>query len=288
MRLALLPRLTRRLVSAPLRELSSRLPRIGELPTVRAVIVAHELHGPAMRPIDVSACWNTLGRLVRCDHGGRDELRLEPEALRPLVDTTLRELPNFEARPLANTAHGLAVVADVVSFAPGEAMWRGLAEAMIPRVGEATAQHLANTAYAFAKAQYPARALFEAVAAEAVPRLGEFTPQDLAITVWAFARFSRRRRSDANAPVWADQPAPALFEAVAAEAVPRLGEFSPQNLAITVTAFARADQPAPELFEAVAAEAVPRLGEFAPQDLADMARAFSRAGHGSSLRLRGR
>ena len=51
--------------------------------------------------------------------------------------------------------------------------------------------------------------------------------------------------------------APMLFEALAAEALPRLGEFNEQALTNTAWAFATAGRTAwaPSLFEAVAAEA---------------------------------
>jgi hypothetical protein len=79
--------------------------------------------------------------------------------------------------------------------------------------------------------------------------------------------------------VWAYATAghasPDLFEAVARVAVPRLGEFNPQDLANTVWAYATAGHASPDLFEAVARVAVPRLGEFNPQDLASTAWAYA-------------
>ena len=63
---------------------------------------------------------------------------------------------------------------------------------------------------------------------------------------------------------------PALFDAVAAEAVARgLGEVNPQGLANTAWAFARAEHAAPALFDALAEAAAPRVGEFNAQSIAN-------------------
>ena len=82
------------------------------------------------RVLDVSACWNTLGKLVRREPTQRDwlreELRQKP-ALQPLLDTTLERLHRFKARPVANTAHGLAAVATATGFVPGSVVWDELA-----------------------------------------------------------------------------------------------------------------------------------------------------------------
>ena len=68
---------------------------------------------------------------------------------------------------------------------------------------------------------------------------------------------------------------PALFEAVAVKAAPRLSEFTGQALANTVWAFAKAGVESPALFETVAAEAAPRLREFTGQALANTVWAFA-------------
>ena len=48
---------------------------IGDIKTVGEVLQVHEWHALAMGPMDVSACWNTLGKLVRRDYKQRDWLR---------------------------------------------------------------------------------------------------------------------------------------------------------------------------------------------------------------------
>ena len=44
------------------------VPLIGKVcQTARKVLEVHEKHASAMKPIDVSSCWNTLGKLVARD-----------------------------------------------------------------------------------------------------------------------------------------------------------------------------------------------------------------------------
>ena len=89
--------------------------------------------------------------------------------------------------------------------------------------------------HGFAKVGRREPALLDAIATEAVRReLRDFNPQDLANTVWAYA-------TAGHAP-------PALFEAVARAAVPRMGEFKPQHLSNTAWAYAVADAPSAALF----------------------------------------
>jgi hypothetical protein len=73
--------------------------------------------------------------------------------------------------------------------------------------------------------------------------VGEFNPQDLANTTWAFAT--------------PGHAAPALLDAIAAEAASRVGEFNTQNLANTAWAFATVDHAAPALLVG---------GDLAPQN----------------------
>ena len=82
-------------------------------------------------------------------------------------------------------------------------------------------------------------------------------------TAWAFAK--------------ARHEAPALFEAISAEAVHRgLGDFNEQDLSNTAWAFATARHEAPALFEAISAEAERRgLGDFNEQDVCIIAWALA-------------
>ena len=76
----------------------------------------------------------------------------------------------------------------------------------------------------------------------------------------------------------AGQPAPALLDALAAEAAPRLREFSTHELANLAAAFATAGHAAPALLDEIAIEAAPRLHEFDSEQLRITARAYAAAG----------
>jgi len=88
----------------------------------------------------------------------------------------------------------------------------------------------------------------------------------LANIVWTWATASPQANAD-------------VFDAIAEQAVDRVGVFSPQSLANAAWAFAKADRPAPRLFDAIASAAQQRLGDFKAQDLANVCWAYSTAGH---------
>ena len=148
---------------------------------------------------------------------------------------------------------------------------RRLLRRTVELVGLCKARELSNVAHGLAKCRLvgldvDADALFATVAEAAVREgLGSFKPQELGNTAWAFAA--------------AGQRAPALLDALAAAALPRLRGFKPQHLSSTAWAFAKAGHTALVLFDAIAAAAVPRLREFNPQELTSTAGAFAKAGH---------
>ena len=148
---------------------------------------------------------------------------------------------------------------------------RRLLRRTVELVGSCKARELSNVAHGLAKCRLvgldvDVDALFAAVAEAAVREgMGSFKPQELANTAWAYAAAGHR--------------APALLDALAAAAVPRLHSFKPQDISSTAWAFAKAGHAALVLLDAIAATAVPRLHEFNPQELANTAGAFAKAGH---------
>ena len=73
--------------------------------------------------------------------------------------------------------------------------------------------------------------------------------------------------------------APALYDALAAEAAARVRTLNPQGIANLAWAFARAGHKAPRLFEVMAAEAVLQIDDFNAQDLTNTAWAYAKVGH---------
>ena len=83
----------------------------------------------------------------------------------------------------------------------------GVNKGVAAAYGEFEAQHLANTAWAYANAGHAVPALLDAIAKEAPRWLGDFTPQALANTAWVYAK--------------ASHAAPALLDAIAKESASR-------------------------------------------------------------------
>merc|ERR1712166_198005 len=104
--------------------------------------------------------------------------------------------------------------------------------------------------------------------------MGRFQALPLANTTHAMAKIGSKTGWRPERGVWE-----ALSDALAAAAVPRLGEFNPQALSNTAWAFATANHEAPALFDALTKETVPRLGEFIPQDFSNTAWAYATANH---------
>ena len=179
---------------------SGQIPRMNDCGSVAVVLEAHAAYGLRMKPIDLSACWNRIGKLSS-NRREQQWLRQNTEALIPLLEQTKRDAGRLPARPLANAAHGLAKVAAATGWKPGPDVWTLFEQRGLLVVNEFEPQESSNTVWAFATAGHAAPALFDGVAKAAAPRLHEFKPQNFANTVWAFAT--------------AGHAAPALFDAVA-------------------------------------------------------------------------
>ena len=181
------------------------------------------------------------------------------EAILALVD---RDGALFSARNLATSAHRIGKFGDARRVRADPRLER-LSELCRFRLSRFEPQHIANSAWGFAKTGSTKRRLFEAIAAEVPRRVVDFNSQELANTAWAFAT--------------SGVAAPHLFEAIAAEATSRISEFNAQGIANTAWAFATARVPAARLFEAIAEEAPSRIDEFNSQNVANTAWAFATA-----------
>jgi len=251
-------------------------PRIGELPSIADVLSAHKEHWRRYRPIDLSASWNAIVKLVDRQPAQQQWLRHDPAALEPLASHTAATLQSFPARPVAIAAHSLARLQGRSAWRADEALWHALAARGEECVDDFTTQGLASTASAFAASRRAAPELLDAIAASAARRAGSFSPRTLASTAEAYAK--------------ADHAAPALFGAIAAEAAGQAADFSPRDASATAWAFAKAGHAAPALFDALATAAVAQTGQPEPprwhaQDLSDMAWAYARAGHAAPALL---
>lgn len=128
-----------------------------------------------------------------------------------------------------------------------------IASLALSRMGQFGAQHLSNTAWAFATLEYRDRPLFAAISAAAVHRIRHFTMQPLANTVWAYATLSFW-----NGP---------LLEAIALQAVKRMPQWHVQELVNTVWSVAKLTFNDAPLLASISAAAVARLPEYEARDL---------------------
>ncbi|KAJ8611498.1 hypothetical protein CTAYLR_010479 [Chrysophaeum taylorii] len=172
---------------------------------------------------------------------------------------------------------------------------------VVARVRDFNERDLANTAWAFAKANRTAPRVFDRIAAVATPRLSDFNTQDLANTAWAFAKSNypaprlyhvlakviRAKRLDAfltsqlTTIAWAfataGVEAPRLFRAIAEVAPSRVPSLDAKVLSNVAWSFATAGVEAPDLFQIIAAAVKTRLFEFDTSYLSSTAWAFSMA-----------
>ncbi|KAJ1453804.1 hypothetical protein M885DRAFT_567043 [Pelagophyceae sp. CCMP2097] len=130
-------------------------------------------------------------------------------------------------------------------------------------------QNLSNTVWAYATAGVEAPVLFEAVAREAKTRIETLQPQDVAEMAWAFAKTGALRGEEAA------RLFDAIARGAALHAPPTVALFSAQDLAKTAWAFATARVSAPALFCAIAGEAVHKLERFNAIQLANLAWSFA-------------
>ena len=110
---------------------------------------------------------------------GRDAT---PETILTLF---VRDGHAFSARNLATTVHRVGKIGG--PRVRSDRRLPPLAEKCRRRIGAFEPQHLANTAWGFAKTDFIDRLLFVAIAAEALKRIVNFNSQNMANAVWAFA-----------------------------------------------------------------------------------------------------
>ena len=236
-------------------------------------------HESLMNHIHLSAAWNSVGRLSR--NAERNWFTTHVDALEALVERSIDTVSDFQkstqirARELANIAHGVAKSGGGGKKS-GDLM-KALARSIVRKLFECNAQELANTAWAFAKADYLDDQLF-AQLARAVQALLEsqgdtaFNSQEITNTAWAFATASHRDD--------------ALFFRLARAAESRLDDFNSQGLSNTAWAFAKVGHLDAQLCREMANAVLTRgkLEEFNAQDLANIAWAYAKLGqHDAAL-----
>mmetsp|Transcript_7666 Transcript_7666/g.27137 ORF Transcript_7666/g.27137 Transcript_7666/m.27137 type:complete len:268 (+) Transcript_7666:438-1241(+) len=169
----------------------------------------------------------------------------------------------FEPRDLAHLtrAYGMAEI-------KAPELFRAASVEASRGIANYRSQDLANIAWAFSKSKYESQLLFDAVTFVALENPAAFNGPALADLAWAYA----------NAKV----KAPHLVDALARCAPARVHECDADDLTHLVWAMAKMrikqpDQPA--IFAAVAREAVLKIASFDSDTLSTMAKAFQKAGN---------
>ena len=123
---------------------SGAIPRMNDCGSVEVALEAHAAHAPKMKPNDLSACWNRIGKLAS-NRREQQWLRQNLKALGPLIEQTKRDAGRLSARPLANASHGLAKVTAATGWKPGPDVWKLFEQRGLRVVIEFNPQNLANT-----------------------------------------------------------------------------------------------------------------------------------------------
>ena len=209
-------------------------------------------------------------KLIGCLLLNSDNMSPKAELFHSFAIAAVKMIHQFEARNLSNIAYVYALIDYVPVFDHGSNLFDYIVEHALQRKTEFNSQEIANTLWAYAKANVRHQQLFEQVAYHIVSSggLDVFNSQDIANTVWAYAKV--------------DIPHTKLFETVANHIVSSyiLDSFSSQALANTVWAYATADVRHEKLFETVANQIVSssKLDRCNPQDIANTVWAFAKAG----------
>ena len=196
---------------------------LGRSSTLTELLSLEQRYGDRFDHFHRGAFWSKFKKLPRGELGGlRDRLA-------PVCELTVRMLPTLSAREVANLCHAFAGLVSLSG--PWESVRRALPGVALRLLVDFDPQHLANTAWAFAKVGHASAKLFNAISAEVVRRgLGGFNLQALSNTAWAFAT--------------AYHEAPELFKAFTVEALRRgLGGFTALQLSNMAWAFAVFDPP---------------------------------------------
>lgn len=200
------------------------------------------------------------------------------EALAPAAAHQLGACAPRELATLARAA-GVAARGQRPIPAPLAALLDGVAATAPARLRRFNGQDLAHLLWGFSAAGRAAPGLFRAAADEVAAR-----PADLSLV--GLAAVARSLALAPAATSAADDKARrGALAAVGAEATGRLGSASARSIASLAHAYGCARQPAPALFDALAAVTVLRLAEFGEAELAATAWAFAVLDHAAAPTL---
>ncbi len=225
--------------------------------SVKVVTVITE-YKDSVSLVNIATAFSVLGRISSENPTIRKDLK-ESGKFTNLISVLENRIDKFETREFVNALVGLVKIGYY-----NEDLFDRLAEKCL-ELSITDPQHLANTAWAFAKVDHYSKRLFDALKEESIRQISGFNPQNLANTAWAFASI--------------DHYSERLFDALKEESIRQISGFNHQNLANTAWAFAKVDHYSERLFNALKEESIRKIRDFNSQDLANTAWAFAKVDH---------
>ena len=184
--------------------------------SVKVVTVITE-YKDSVSLVNIATAFSVLGRISSENPTIRKDLK-ESGKFTNLISVLENRIDKFETREFVNALVGLVKIGYY-----NEDLFDRLAEKCL-ELSITDPQHLANTAWAFAKVDHYSKRLFDALKEESIRQISGFNPQNLANTAWAFASIDHYSES--------------LFRALKKESIRQLDDFNSQDLANTAWAFA--------------------------------------------------
>lgn len=242
-------------------------------PSSRELLRECEKHGVAFNAVHCSALWVRLGKLARNDPSQLAWLRMHPAAVEVAREHTLRLLPTFAPRQLANTAYG-AALCGVTADPPWSNFWYKIAFCSMPVMADFRSSELQDLVWAFASARARSPRLLDSIAAECLERIDELQPETVSVLAWSLTTLGHE--SSATHAI--------LAEVGEAE----MGSFGVRELSMLAWSLARAECAAPSFFDALTASLDVRIHAMVeqPAALATTAWALGKAGYASTPVLR--
>ena len=155
-------------------------------PSIEQLLDLSERHGEAFNAVHVGALWVRLGRLAHKSAAGRRWLQQQPPSLMVTLEHTLRLLPAFAPRHIANVAAG-AARCGLGTAPPWTLFWSQIASQSVPNLRGFSNFELKELAWGFATAGAAQPRLFDALGAEALERVEGLSATEVAMLAWSFA-----------------------------------------------------------------------------------------------------
>lgn len=250
------------------KRINQEITRVAEQNNLSLLLETIEGHLPEMNAVNLATSLHRLTKQV-CHKG--------PQAIRGLIrhpaflqlDAAIRHCILNGARSNEMKPYGFSVVTwsyAVLNKADPD-LFVAIERISMTFVKDLKPFELANLAWGFAKTKQGSNQFFKIIAERLLQRAGmEFCLQDLAMIVWSFATAEQ----EGNA-------VELMFASIAKEMVSRAAMTSPQEIAITLWAFAKNQYKDIELFQAFANRMIQPHGldNFKPQELSNTAWAFA-------------